>query len=84
MAQSDILSWLVTKRRASPEAVFSVTEIAKGSGMGVSNASKAVAQLVSYGQLEEVVIPQLKKSCYRVSKKTFSRVTGMLEEELLA
>jgi hypothetical protein len=82
MAQKDILVWLVNQRRARPQAAFTNSEVAVGSGMSPSNSHKAINQLVRFGEVEEIVINCKNKSVYRVSDKCFEKVTGLLVKEV--
>lgn len=82
MAQRDILVWLVNQRRARPDAVFTNSDIASGSGISPSNCLKSLSQLVRFGEVERVVVACKNRSYYRVSDKCFEKVTGVLLEEL--
>lgn len=83
MGQKDILLFLVNQRRARPKAAFTMSEIAKGSCMSPPNCSKTLNQLVRYGEVEEINIPNSKKSVYRISNVAFEKVTGLLLEDLV-
>ena len=76
MSQRNILYWLAQKERATPRAVFRMTDISKGCGMDSGNCCKAVDKLVKYDLVEQINKPDASKRRYRIKETAYNNITG--------